>query len=99
MEKRRYRRTNRIRDNIEKALIALNEPSTWPTISMWVFDNVPRWHKHAPTAGAVGAILTTDHRFVKAGMVNITRGRTARAPGGGLGCRGNYNLWALKRWE
>jgi hypothetical protein len=95
MVKKTYRRTNRVRDNIERALRALGEPSTYPTISNWLYDNVPRWHKHAPTSGAIGAILNTDHRFVKTGRVNITRGRTA----GGAGTRGNYNLWALKEWQ
>jgi hypothetical protein len=98
MVKTRYNRTNRIRDNAELALRAIGEPASWPTISNWLFDNVRRWHKHAPTSGAIGAILATDHRFVKIGQTDINYGDTIDRIIGHQR-RGRYTLWALKEWE
>jgi hypothetical protein len=90
MVKTHYNRTNRVRDKVEIALKALGEPSPWPDISHWLYDNVRRWHKHAPTQGAIGGILGTDHRFCKMGEVDVSKA---------IGTRGRYTLWALKEWS
>lgn len=89
MTKTHYNRTNRIRNTIEAALIALGRPATWPEINEWCHENTKKWYRHAPTKSQIGSILNTDHRIQKVG-VTLVEGYGHQ--------RSQYTVWALREW-